>query len=148
MSSEGPVSQTHRVQGLVLAAVQLLAVVEDVVVGGVETGLDTVSHHLTGPRRGLQFLDLTTRGRQRAQHGVLLSIANTSGFAFACTTVTGTVLLPKGKITLLGRKEVVLCGEAHLHPKESDAGQEVHSRLEVLEAFLIAGREVVLENGG
>lgn len=54
---------THCVQQLVLVAVQLLAVVEDVVVGGVEAGLDTVPHHLTGSGGTLQFLDLNTRGR-------------------------------------------------------------------------------------
>lgn len=47
---------------LVLAAVELLAVVKDVVVGGVEAGFHTVSHHLAGSRRALQFLNLSTRG--------------------------------------------------------------------------------------
>ena len=47
----------HRV-GLVLAAVELVAVVEDVLVGGVEAGLHTVLHHLTGPGGTLQLLDL------------------------------------------------------------------------------------------
>jgi hypothetical protein len=33
---------------LVLPAVELVTVVEDVFIGGVETGFDTVLHHLTG----------------------------------------------------------------------------------------------------
>lgn len=49
---------------LVLAAVELLAVVKDVVVGGVEAGFHTVAHHLTGSRRALQFLHLSTRGHK------------------------------------------------------------------------------------
>lgn len=52
---------------LVLTAVQLLAVVKDVVVGRVETGFYTVSHHLAGSRRALQFLNLSTGGRERVQ---------------------------------------------------------------------------------
>lgn len=55
---------SHRLCGLVLSVVQLVAVVEDVVKGRVETGFDTVPHHLTGPGWRLQFLDLTTRWRR------------------------------------------------------------------------------------
>lgn len=35
-----------------------MVVVEDVVVGRVEAGLDAVPHHLTGPGRRLELLDL------------------------------------------------------------------------------------------
>lgn len=38
-----------------------MAVVEDVLVGGVETGLHTVLHHLAGSRGALQLLDLVCR---------------------------------------------------------------------------------------
>lgn len=55
---------SHRLCGLVLSVVQLVAVVEDVVKGRVEAGFDTVPHHLTGPGWRLQFLDLTTRWRR------------------------------------------------------------------------------------
>ncbi len=44
---------THCVNRLVLSAVQLVAVVEDVVVCRVEAGLDTVPHHLAGSGRRL-----------------------------------------------------------------------------------------------
>lgn len=50
--------RTHRVGRLVLLAVELVVVVEDVVVGGVEAGLDAVPHHLAGPGRRLELLDL------------------------------------------------------------------------------------------
>lgn len=49
---------------LVLAAVELMAVIKDVLIGGVETGFDTVLHHLTGSGWRLQLLDLE---RQDAQ---------------------------------------------------------------------------------
>ena len=42
---------TYRVHGLVLSAVQLMAVIEDVVICRVEAGFDTVPHHLAGSRR-------------------------------------------------------------------------------------------------
>lgn len=57
VSAQHPPCPTHRVC-LVLAAVELVAVVEDVLVGGVETGLHTVLHHLAGSWRALQLLDL------------------------------------------------------------------------------------------
>ncbi len=51
---------SNRVSDLsILATVQLLTVVEDVVIRGVEAGFDTVSHNLTGSRGTLQFLDLS-----------------------------------------------------------------------------------------
>lgn len=57
LSNEGEISDsvvtqyaTHCVCRLVLSAVQLMAVIEDVVVCGVETGLDTVPHNLAGSR--------------------------------------------------------------------------------------------------
>lgn len=53
----GPCRTTHRVR-LVLAAVELVAVVEDVLVGGVEAGFHAVLHHLAGSGRALQLLDL------------------------------------------------------------------------------------------
>lgn len=49
---------------LELAAVELLAVVKDVVIGGVEAGFHAVPHHLAGSRRALQFLNLSTGGRE------------------------------------------------------------------------------------
>lgn len=45
-------------------AVQLVAVVEDVLVGGVKAGLDAALDHLTGARGALQLLDLG-RWRER-----------------------------------------------------------------------------------
>lgn len=47
----------HRVR-LVLASIQFMAVIEDVLVGGVEAGLHTVLHHLAGAGRALQLLNL------------------------------------------------------------------------------------------
>lgn len=47
---------------LVLSAVQLMAVVEDVLIGGVEAGLHTVLHHLAGSWGALQLLDLDEQG--------------------------------------------------------------------------------------
>lgn len=58
---------THRVC-LVLAAVELVAVVEDVLVGGVETGLHTVLHHLAGSWGALQLLDLVCRVGMVLEH--------------------------------------------------------------------------------
>lgn len=55
--------ETHRVGRLVLPAVQLVVVVEDVVVGGVEAGFDTVPHHLAGSGRRLELLDLNATQR-------------------------------------------------------------------------------------
>lgn len=52
---------TYCVQRLVLPAVQLVTVVEDIVVCGVETGFDAVSHNLAGSGRRLQLLDLDTK---------------------------------------------------------------------------------------
>lgn len=43
---------------LVLAAVELVAVVEDVLVCRVKAGFHTVFYHLTGTRRTLKLLDL------------------------------------------------------------------------------------------
>lgn len=58
---EGEVpSKSHRVR-LVLPAIQLMAVVEDVLVGGVEAGFHAVLHHLARTRRALQFLNLKSR---------------------------------------------------------------------------------------
>ena len=53
-------NQTHWVRQLVLSAVQLLAVVENVVIRGVEAGLDAVPHHLAGSGWRLELLDLNT----------------------------------------------------------------------------------------
>lgn len=55
--------ETHRVGRLVLPAVQLVVVVEDVVVGRVEAGFDTVPHHLAGSGRRLELLDLNATQR-------------------------------------------------------------------------------------
>lgn len=60
VSARHPPCPTHRIC-LVLAAVELMAVVEDVLVGGVETGLHTVLHHLAGSWGALQLLDLVCR---------------------------------------------------------------------------------------
>lgn len=58
---EGEVpSQSHRVR-LVLPAVELMAVVEDVLIGGVEAGFHAVLYHLASTRWALQFLNLTSR---------------------------------------------------------------------------------------
>lgn len=43
---------------LILAAVQLMTVVKDVLVGGIETSFDTVLDDLTGSGWGLELLDL------------------------------------------------------------------------------------------
>lgn len=43
---------------LILAAVELMAVIKDVFIGGVETGFDTVLHYLTGSGWRLELLDL------------------------------------------------------------------------------------------
>lgn len=43
---------------MILAAVQLVTVVKDVLVGGVETSFDTVLDDLTGSGWGLELLDL------------------------------------------------------------------------------------------
>ena len=43
---------------LVLAAVQVMAVVEDILVCGIQTGLHTILYHLAGSWRALQFLHL------------------------------------------------------------------------------------------
>lgn len=57
-SCEGEVpSKSHRIR-LVLPAIEFMAVVEDVLIGGVEAGLHTVFHYLAGTRRALQFLNL------------------------------------------------------------------------------------------
>lgn len=55
-----PYGDTYRV-GLVLAAVQLVAVVEDILIGGVQAGLDAVSDHLAGTWRALKFLYLSRK---------------------------------------------------------------------------------------
>lgn len=64
LSSERLISQrthfiasSHRVC-LILAAVELVAVIKDVLVGGVQAGFDTVLHNLTGSGGRLQLLDL------------------------------------------------------------------------------------------
>lgn len=51
---------------LILAAVQLVTVIKDVLVGGVETGFDTVLHHLTGSGWRLKLLDLSTHTQERS----------------------------------------------------------------------------------
>ena len=61
-SCEGEVAaRSHRVR-LVLPAVELMAVVEDVLVGGVEARLHAVLHDLAGTRWALQFLNLRAEG--------------------------------------------------------------------------------------
>lgn len=63
-------SQTHWVRQLVLSAVQLLAVVEDVVIRGVEAGLDAVPHHLAGSGWRLELLDLNTEEEETNRLGL------------------------------------------------------------------------------
>lgn len=41
-----------------------MTVIENVLIGGVETGFHTVLHHLAGPGGTLQFLDLNTNVTQ------------------------------------------------------------------------------------
>lgn len=65
-------SRTHRVRRLELSAVQLLAVVENVVIRGVEAGLDAVPHHLAGSGWRLELLDLNTE-EQKFRLGLSLS---------------------------------------------------------------------------
>lgn len=45
---------------LILSVVQIMTVVENVFVGGVEAGFYAILHHLTCPRGALEFLDLNT----------------------------------------------------------------------------------------
>lgn len=68
---------THRVR-LVLATVQLVTVVEDVLVGGVEAGFHAVLHHLAGSWGALQLLDLGVRG-ERGAGGRPAALANHPG---------------------------------------------------------------------
>lgn len=107
---------THRV-GLVLAAVELVAVVEDVFIGGVEARLHAVLHHLAGSGWALQLLDLCGMavGLQQGQQPPLQSCQ-------------------------CGRSK-------YLHPEKGDAGQQIHCGLEVLQPLRTAGREVVLPGG-
>lgn len=53
-------TQTYRVC-LIFPVVEVMAVVENVLVGGVETGFHTVLHHLARPGGTLQLLDLNTQ---------------------------------------------------------------------------------------
>lgn len=48
----------RRHSGLELPVEELQTVVEDVLVGGVEAGLDTVPHHVGGPGGALELQDL------------------------------------------------------------------------------------------
>lgn len=45
---------------LILSVVQIMTVVENVFVGGVEAGFYAILHHLACPRGALEFLDLNT----------------------------------------------------------------------------------------
>lgn len=53
----GQVRSTHRV-GLILSTIQLVAVVENVLVCGIEAGFYAILHHLAGTGRTLELLDL------------------------------------------------------------------------------------------
>jgi len=55
---------THRVC-LIFPVVEIVAVVENVLIGGVEASFYTVLHHLTRPGGTLQLLDLNTDSTQR-----------------------------------------------------------------------------------
>lgn len=48
---------------LILAAVQVMAIVEDILICGVQTGLHTILYHLAGSGRALQFLHLPINKR-------------------------------------------------------------------------------------
>lgn len=48
---------------LILVAVQVMAVVEDILICGVQTGLHTILYHLAGSWRALQFLHLPIKKR-------------------------------------------------------------------------------------
>lgn len=50
-------TETYRIR-LVFPVVQIMAVVENVLIRGVEAGFDAVFHHLTRPRGALQLLNL------------------------------------------------------------------------------------------
>ncbi len=50
-------THTYRVC-LIFSVVEVVAVVENVLIGGVETGFDAVLHHLARPGGTLQLLDL------------------------------------------------------------------------------------------
>lgn len=65
MSNKHAVSvktETYRVR-LIFPVVEIMAVVENVLVCGVEAGFDAVLHHLTRPGGALQLLDLSARKR-------------------------------------------------------------------------------------
>lgn len=92
-----------------------MVVVEDVVVGGVEAGLDAVPYHLTGPGRRLKLLDLQDH-KEAGAHA----------------------------LTQGGLKTGRVAANFYLHPEEGDTGQEVHGGFEVLQPVFAASREVVL----
>lgn len=94
-----------------------MVVVEDVVVGGVEAGLDAVPHHLTGPGRRLELLDLQRQTER--------SYTNT------------------GRVEHRGA--MVVTENSYLHPEEGDTGQKVHGGFEVLQPVFAASRKVVLQ---
>lgn len=50
-------TETYRIR-LIFPVVKIMAVVENVLVCGVEAGFDAVFHHLTRPGGALQLLDL------------------------------------------------------------------------------------------
>lgn len=58
-SSANTHTQTYRVC-LIFPVVEVMAVVENVFIGGVQTGFHAVLHHLARPGGTLQLLDLNT----------------------------------------------------------------------------------------
>ena len=56
-------THTYRIC-LVFPVVEVVAVIENVLIGGVETGFYTVLHHLARPGGTLQLLDLNTNMTQ------------------------------------------------------------------------------------
>lgn len=60
-------TSTHRVC-LIFPVVQIVAVIEDVFIGGVKTGFHTVLHHLTSPGGTLQLLDLNKNREKRIKY--------------------------------------------------------------------------------
>lgn len=95
-----------------------MAVIEDVLVGGVEAGFDAVLHHLTGSGWRLKLLNL---GRQADD------------------------LLSRTRFDAQANTEKCKVQGWYLHPEEGDTGEEVHCGFQVLQPLRAAGWKVVLQ---
>lgn len=95
-----------------------MAVIEDVLVGGVKAGFDAVLHHLTGSGWRLELLDLATQADDLSLRTRFDTHTNPGG-----REVQGW----------------------YLHPEEGDTGEEVHCGFQVLQSLRAAGWEVVLQ---